>query len=388
MRSIADPSRVRQVLVNLMSNAVKFSPEGGRVRVSAKSQGEKVRIEVRDEGAGIHPSHLGRLFQPFSQLASGKAISGGAGLGLSIVRELVEKMRGQVGVETQVGAGSTFWFTLPSAAQETTAAQVRPRESFKPKSLASRSVALVVEDIAEDGRALDDLLSRAGYDVRISPNAEAALRELGTLEPALIVVDLGLPGMPGHVLIPRLREMEKMKAIPIVAITARSISEPERQELQSSGATWVAQKGVMTAAGFLEQLEARKQASSAIPARLRVLVVDDVAANRRVAKEMLSETRFEVVDVASARAALDLLEQESFDVVLMDIQMPEMDGIEATRTIKSRERTRGLPVIAVTAQAMVGDRDRALAAGCIGYVAKPVGRSELIATIDEAVARA
>jgi signal transduction histidine kinase/CheY-like chemotaxis protein/CHASE3 domain sensor protein len=383
----ADPGRLRQVAVNLLGNAVKFGAEGGRVRVVARAQGGAVRVEITDDGQGIAESDVHRLFQPFSQLAGGRAHGGGAGLGLSIVKQLVQQMRGSVGVRSKPGHGATFWFELPRSG-------ALPIGSDRPPAAPTvTGSALVVEDRASDAETIAELLGRAGYDVTTVARAEQALDALVTLRPHIILVDLGLPGMPGEVLIERLARMPEIASVPIVALTGRALTEPERQELLASGASFVAQKGVMTGAGFLGSLRglapvsraAGRSDANARAAPVRVLVVDDVEVNRRVLREMLPHATHAVQAASSAREALELLTTETFDIVLMDVQMPEMDGLAATRAIHAAARTRDLPVVAVTAQAMVGDRERAVAAGCVGYLAKPVGRAELIAAIASAI---
>ncbi len=387
LRAVADPDRLRQIVVNFLSNAIKFSPAGSVVSVHARVTDQHVRIEVRDRGAGISRDDAKKLFAPFSQLKAGKA-AGGAGLGLSISRRLVELMSGEIGVESEVGKGATFFFTLPvsagavdgrkTAVSRTTSSGLHSAVVRGPK----RRV-LIVEDDAKHARATQEILGRAGHDVQVVGSAEAAISALETRKVDLLIVDLELPSMSGLSLIEQLRIEEaatpKTKPTAIVVLTGRDLSADERGKLEKR-VDLVAEKGVMTGAGFLDAISGVCDRSS-VSGKQRILVVDDSAINRSVLRAMLESAGFEVAEAERARDGIRMAQEVPPMVILMDIRMPDMNGLDATRALREDPRTGATPVIAVSAQAMTGDRELAFEAGCVAYVTKPVARQELLTAI-------
>ncbi|HEU4404647.1 MAG TPA: ATP-binding protein, partial [Polyangiaceae bacterium] len=292
----ADRDRLRQVLVNLASNAIKFTPPGGSVVLRASAAPGRVRFEASDTGVGISPEDQARLFQPFVQAESGRAQRDvGTGLGLSICKRLVEMMGGEIGLTSEPGRGSTFAFTLPladAAAAPPAPEAARPRATprhppapFRPAATAAgpRRKALVVDDDPMHARVAESVLSRGGYEVAREPSAEAALARLERERPDLLIVDLGLPGMPGSALLERVRARRALRRLPVVVLTSRDLGEGESRDLARL-ADLVAQKGVMTEEGFLSSLEGL----FARPRGASVLVVDDNEANRRVVRALIA----------------------------------------------------------------------------------------------------
>jgi signal transduction histidine kinase/CheY-like chemotaxis protein/CHASE3 domain sensor protein len=381
-RCTADRNRVRQVLVNLLANAVKFSVEGGVVDLSASRVAEGIRIEVSDHGVGISPDDQRHLFQPFTQL--GEHGTSGTGLGLSISKRLVELMGGVMGVQSEPGRGSTFFFTLPEASSEPSGRVTLPARPVGPAAERSGSGILLVEDDPGDARVTESVLSRQGYRVRVATTAEAALNQLEEMVPAMVIIDLGLPGMSGFALIERIRANPRWDGIRLVVLTARDLSKAEEQQL-SARVALVATKGIMTGAGFLETIGDLCGPELQGP---RVLVIDDSQMNRRVVAAMLTPAGYRVVEAGNAAAGLDIAFGEPPAVILMDIRMPGMDGLEATARLRADARTRAVSIIALSAQAMPGDREKALEAGCVEYITKPVARHELLRAVGEAISRA
>jgi two-component system chemotaxis sensor kinase CheA len=383
---VADGDRVRQVIVNLLSNAVKFTPRGGKVTLSARVERDRVRVEVADTGVGIAATDASLLFQPFSQVDRGAA-AGGTGLGLSICKRLIELMGGEIGFTSEPGRGSVFFFTLPVASGA--GAPLRPPAPEPARHLehAARGTVVVVEDEPTDARVTEEVLAGGGYQVRAVRTGEEALDLLETVKPEVVVVDLGLPGMSGFALVQRVRE-KLDGAVAIVVLTARDLTTDERTRLDAS-VDLVAQKGMMTGGGFLDAIGSLRGRTKRdrVTGGGRVLVVDDSEVNRRVVKAVLSPAGYDVVEAPDAAAGLAIAREQPPRIVLMDIRMPGMDGLEATRELAADPRTRGIPVVAVSAQAMAGDRDRALAAGCVAYVAKPIGRQELLDVVSAAIRR-
>ncbi|MGH7285549.1 MAG: ATP-binding protein, partial [Polyangiaceae bacterium] len=298
----ADPDRVRQIMVNLLSNAIKFTPASGDVVVAANEDARAARIEVRDTGIGISPDDARKLFSPFTQLESG-VNAGGAGLGLSISKRLVELMSGEIGVDSAVGRGSIFYFTLPRAGEKGKALEPTNAQSREPKKWASKRRVLVVEDDPKHLHAIEELLARAGHDVHTATGPASAMTDVEQFGPELIVVDLGLPNRAGFDLVEGLAARKKSnvgtKKLAIVALTNRSLSAEERSLLAKS-ADLVAEKGVMTGAGFLDSIAALLE-QSAPRKKARILVVDDSAINRSVLRAMLESAGFEVVEADRAK---------------------------------------------------------------------------------------
>jgi PAS domain S-box-containing protein len=411
----ADRARVRQVMVNLLSNAIKFTPQGGAVSIRAEVEPQYVRVRVVDSGIGIDPAQAHRLFQPFSQLETGaQRRFGGTGLGLSISKQLVEKMGGEIGFTSTLGAGATFWFTLPRSDTTTSPTPPQPsraaervtpppRVPVSPPSIhpdvravpaTDRPTVLVVEDAGPDAEIVATVVSRAGYAVMHATTAEEALSTLETSAASLLIVDLGLPGMSGTMLLERVRAMPGRERLPMIVLTARDIDSAERARIGLSTAH-VIRKGSLSRNALVSLLHELcppmgiPVANDVAPknAPLRVLVVDDNHMNRRVLRSMLVNFGCEVIEAVDGPTAVELATKELPALVLMDIQMPGMDGMEATRVLQKNLVTKAIPVVAVTAHAMQGDAERFLDAGCVGYVSKPVARTALASAVDQALGR-
>jgi PAS domain S-box-containing protein len=376
----ADPDRVRQVLLNLASNAVKFTPAGGTVTVDAVYDDTGVRVAVTDTGIGIAKADAPRLFAPFSQLDSGyNRRFQGTGLGLSVCKGLVDLMGGTIGFTSEPGKGSTFFFTLPSASSAPRDDAAPPSPPPSSTAPLARATVLLVEDGEPDARVIAGGLRKAGYVVVRARSAEEALARIDTVKPSLLIVDIGLPGMSGFELVAQIRARAAWKRTPIAVLSAHDISAEDRARLAASVEV-VARKGDMTR----EELVARLVEIS-VPPRLRALVVDDSEPNRKVVRTLLERVGCEVIEVADAEGAIRAAREEALGVILMDVQMPGMDGLTATGHLKADPATSAIPIVAVTAHAMAGDAERAKAAGCVAYVSKPVARARLYEAIDLAL---
>ncbi len=392
---IGDASRIRQVLINLVGNAIKFtdrgevvvSVEAGRVETSAEPT-LVLQFGVSDTGIGIPAEKQRSIFQPFEQ-ADGSTTRrfGGTGLGLTISNRLVEMMGGRIWVESQEGAGSLFRFTVP--VQLSGEASVQALEEDEVRGVP----ALVVDDNATNRRILAESLSRWGMRVVEADCGAAAIRALDSSSepPRLILSDVHMPEMDGFELAAYLKR--KVETARIVMLTSGSrAGDPERCRQLGVEAYLVKPVGqselrstVLRVLGIatprVEGLAQRGAEESG--ALWRILLAEDNAVNRTVAQRMLQGDGHRVVAVSNGREALAAWEREAFDVVLMDVQMPVMDGFEATAEIRARERSGGgrTAILAMTAHAMSGDRERCLAAGMDGYVAKPVHKAELTEAI-------
>ena len=391
-----DPGRIRQVLTNLLGNAIKFTERGEvvvRVTVEATPSAEHVqlRFEVRDTGIGIAQANLARLFEAFTQ-ADGSTTRkyGGTGLGLAISKRLVELMGGQIGVTSAPGEGSTFWFTARLKIQSHGVA-----ESPSPVDLEGRYV-LVVDDNATNRIILRHQLAAWGVRTHlVSSGADAlvALQEAAATGRRfdVAIVDHQMPGMDGMALARAMRIRRDAAETRIIMMTSIGNPAPADQ-LAATGIDVCLTKPVKRArireclaqvlASGSHTVSAAPVATEATPAPVtlgRVLVAEDNSVNQRVAQLHLRKLGYVVDVVGNGAEAVDAVAKVPYDVVLMDCQMPEMDGYEATRTI--REQGRDIPIIAMTANALIGDRERCLEAGMDDYISKPVDMQQLRAVL-------
>ena len=383
-----DPSRLRQVLLNLAGNAVKFTHEG-EVVIRAELQettptGVLVRFEVSDTGIGIPEEHRVHLFEPFSQAdTSTTRRYGGTGLGLAICQQLVAAMGGELGVSSEPGTGSTFWATVPLTFA------VEPEQPPPPSAEVLAGLRVIVVDDNETNRViLHDQLSAWGMSVETVADGEAALALMRTAlreeQPFdLGVLDLCMPGMDGLELGRRIAADGALAHTPLVLLT--SGPDVGQAEANAAGIAASLTKPVLLTRlrTVLRTLVATPpRASVAVPAarrasvRGRVLVVEDGEINQLVATGILESLGYEVDLADDGYQALDALERATYDAVLMDVRMPNLDGYGATAEIRRREGTDAhTPIIAMTASAIEGDREECLAAGMDDYISKPIDRA-------------
>ncbi len=403
-RLVGDPRRLRQVVINLVGNAVKFTEEGevevGIAVEEALPDAVCLRLWVRDTGIGIAPEKQARIFDSFSQVDSSTSRRfGGSGLGLAISQQLVELMGGRIWVESEEGKGSTFFCTirLGLGTPKTKRTDLVSLRGLK---------VLVVDDHATNRRILEEILKSWAMEVELVESGAAAIAALeaatqasaSSAEPPfdLVLMDLMMPAMDGLETVAIIRESAAFAHVPVLLLSsadragysarsrslgiAHSLLKPVKQSdlLEAISEAVAAVPPKETRRG-----EAPKDESGAVERR-RILLAEDGAINQQVAVRLLEERGHSVVVVSNGRAAVEQVAAQPFDVVLMDVQMPTMDGLEATAAIRRAEAQTGghVPIIAMTAHAMKGDRDRFLAAGMDGYVAKPVRPHELYAAVE------
>ena len=387
-----DPGRLRQILVNLVGNAVKFSQQGEiLVHVSVEREtGSQVwlRFEVTDKGIGIAPEVIKTLFSPFTQ-ADGSTTRkyGGTGLGLAISRALVHKMNGEIGVRSTLGVGSTFWFTAQFEKQEN-----MPRLAKAPDSLSNLPV-LIVEDNATNRKILDYYLRSWGMcpkAVSSGPEALDLLRSRAAHQPfRLALVDWQMPEMDGITLSKEIRA-GCCPDLPLILLTSfgdLSICKSMRQRLFADCLTKPIAKAQLLESILGALAQAEENAPPATPAAtvvkqcrdiatgkpIHILVAEDNAVNQKVALWQLHKLGYRAEAVANGLEVLEACKRFEYDIVMMDCQMPEMDGYQATRELRQREAgTRRTTVIAMTASARIEDRERCLEAGMDDYVSKPI----------------
>jgi len=392
-----DPGRLRQVVLNLLGNAIKFTSSGEVVLnvslVSIQNDKTKLRFEVSDTGIGIAPDVQPGLFQAFVQADSSTTRRfGGTGLGLAICKRLSELMDGSIGVTSKEGSGSTFWFTATLDAPDEPASII----SFPP-SLLPEHHALIVDDNATNRKLLTHLFTAWGLPHRTAESAREALKEMHTAVAAgrpfsLVVLDHHMPDIDGLGLARLLQQETTIPRAPLVLLTSRGERLPQK-EMDAHGLMACELKPLHPEKlrGTLSRVLAASRPIPAVtvtspapaapqtrPLRATILVAEDNPVNQKVTLLQLRSLGYAADIVSNGRLALDALRRRHYELVFMDAQMPEMDGMEATRRIRAAQKAGeagfapGLKIIAMTASAMSGDREACLESGMDDYLAKPV----------------
>jgi two-component system sensor histidine kinase/response regulator len=368
-----DPGRLRQVLTNLVGNAIKFTNAGEvTVHVTVVERGDSplVRVDVVDTGAGMTPEVSAKVFEPFTQADSSTTrLHGGTGLGLTITRQLVELMGGRCGVESEAGAGSRFWFTV----RFESATPARPDSSGALVGV----TALVVAAGACTGAVVERLLVGWGCDVSVAPPCDMAAG--GPFQVAVVDTGVGanralelartLAGRGSRVILLTTTGAEVAEFTPV----SKPVRRARLHEAVVAALAPADRRPVLRSAA----------AQGPVPAAGRILLVEDEPVNVQVSTRMLEKGGFVVDLAANGAEAVEAMAAGSYDAVLMDCQMPVMDGYEATARIRAREAAGGrrTPIIAMTASARQEDLDRCIAAGMDDYVSKPVRGSHLLSVV-------
>ncbi len=409
---IGDPGRVRQVLTNLVGNAIKFTACGHvLVDVGAEPRddgGARFRFRVMDTGIGIPPEAQERIFQKFVQAdASTTREYGGSGLGLAISKQLVELMKGEIGLQSCPGEGSTFWFALPLRIDPA----AKPRPLPQPAEREAMRV-LVVDDSEPSRRVLAEQLDRWGLRCTPAASGAQALQALaegaGAGQPFQIaLLDMDMPEGDGEALARAIKADGMLAGTVLILLSpggqmgsleriaeagfAAVVTKPVRPSLLQEAllAAWAARSHGQRAALITRHDVAARRAKAprdrkpGATVQARVLVVEDNPVNQRVTHLMLDGMGCRIDVAADGREAVTMVGRIPYDVVFMDCQMPELDGYEATRQIRRAENgARRVPIIALTAHAMQSDRDRCLAAGMDDFIAKPIRREQLHAALE------
>jgi CheY-like chemotaxis protein len=400
---VGDPLRLGQILINLSNNAVKFT-DSGEIVVSTeliKKDGAQVTLKfsVQDTGIGMTEEQAANLFQPFAQADSSTTRKyGGTGLGLTISKRQAEMMGGEIWVESEQGRGSTFSFTANFGL-----GKEKAKIQYKPASELRGMRVLVVDDNATSREILQEMLESFTFEVTVAASGPEGITELENAEEdkpfGLVVMDWKMPGMDGIEASKHIKNHKRLsKTPPIILVTAYGREEVMQQAdevalegflLKPVSASMLFDT-IMQAFGEslpeTTRIAQRREQETESLEHIRganILLVEDNEINQQVAKEILEGAGLKVTLAADGREAVNAVNESSYDVVLMDIQMPVMDGYAATREIRKNENFKELPIIAMTAHAMAGDEDKSLEAGMNGHVTKPIDPDHLFSTLQK-----
>lgn len=399
---MGDPTRLRQILINLAGNSLKFT-EKGEITINAKilkREDDEVSLHftVKDTGIGIPKEKQAKIFESFSQVDSSTTRKyGGTGLGLSICKQLAELMGGKIWVESVINKGSTFHLTLPSVVAEKP--EARGEEVISPEIKNLRI--LIVDDNYTNRMILREIVSLWGALPKEAEDGFSALEELkfaiDRSKPyQLILSDKNMPKMDGFELIKKIREIPEYRKVPIVILSSNR-EEADLKKIEELGVSDFILKPIRRSRlynaivkGIVKEISKsvvkKYDIGSAIKDKLfKILLAEDNLINQKLTVRLLEKQRWQTTVANNGKEALDLLDNNEFDFILMDVQMPEMDGIEATREIRKREEETGkhIPIIALTANAFQEDKKKCLEAGMDEYATKPIKINELFSIIEK-----
>jgi signal transduction histidine kinase/DNA-binding response OmpR family regulator len=407
---VSDADKCRHILQNLVGNAVKFT-EKGQVTVTAEirrsevgSQRSEILIRVADTGIGIAADQLPHIFDEFRQADDSTSRKyGGTGLGLAIAKKYAEMLGGAITVESTPGKGSAFTFRLPLALEvpddshaSDCGHQLAERAAgTAPATGGQGQRLLLVEDSEPAIIQLTDILETAGYRVQAARNGTEALAQIGQAPPDAMILDLMMPEVDGFHVLKTIREFARTAQLPVLILTAKHVTKEELSFLKSNHIHQLIQKGDINKAGLLDsvaRMVAPPQAQEApLPSRRRrsvhpgrpvILVVEDNPDNLRTARALLGDG-YQLVEATDGQAGVEQARAHQPDLILMDIALPVMDGFAALAALREDEALRQIPVIAVTASAMRGNREEILAHGFDGYISKPVEHEALFKLLGE-----
>ena len=400
---VGDPLRLGQILINLSNNAVKFTDTGEIVVSAELVKNDKAQVtlkfSIQDTGIGMTAEQAAKLFQPFVQADTSTTRKyGGTGLGLTISKRLAEMMGGEIWVESEQGRGSTFSFTANFGL-----GKERAKKRFKPASELRGMKVLVVDDNATSRSILQEMLKSFSFEVSLAASGEEGITELEAASKdkpfKLVIMDWKMPGMDGIEASKRIKHHIGLSKIPPIILVTAYGREEIMQQAEEVGLEGFLLKPVNPSMLFdtimqtfgeavseTSRVAQRHEQEAEALKHIRgawVLLVEDNEINQQVALEILEGAGLNVSLVENGQEAVSAVKEKDYDAVLMDIQMPVMNGYEATGAIRSDPRFEDLPIIAMTAHAMAGDEDKSLKAGMNGHVTKPIDPGQLFATLQK-----
>lgn len=401
----SDLSKCQHILQNIIANAVKFTKEGS-VDITAAVSGDELQITVTDTGIGIDQDQLRYIFDEFRQADERIARTyGGSGLGLSIAKKYARLLNGSIDVKSTVGKGSAFTLRLPLTLSlhplKSSAVEIKdyplPAGGGDHPSLPAgkERTILIVEDSEPAVIQIKDILTGQGYQVRVARNGKEALEQIGVALPDAMILDLMMPEVDGFTVLRMIRAVEKTAQIPVLILTAKQITREELKVLKGNHIHQLIQKGDISRSGLLAAVErmvsgpsdqelpaAKRPARPDILKRPTILVVEDNPDDLVTVRALLKD-HYTVIEATDGRSGIEHVKARTPDLILMDLSMPVMDGFTVLDAIRREEHLKHIPVIAVTARAMKGDREEILSYGFNGYLSKPVDGALLELTIKE-----
>jgi CheY-like chemotaxis protein/nitrogen-specific signal transduction histidine kinase len=403
---VGDLGRIRQIIVNLIGNSIKFTEEGNitlEVRLESEDKDRvELRFDVTDTGIGMPREKLDLIFNPFTQVDSSSTRKyGGTGLGLAIVSQLVDLMMGRIWVTSELGKGSSFHFTCRFGAGRV----VGEDGGAHDPDLLNGLTVLVVDDNATNRKIFQKILEKWSMKCIVASDGHEAIEILGFAHASgkkisIALIDVMMPGMDGFGLAEKIRNDPDLSGLRIIMMTS-TMSEGGSERCIELGVEAYLRKPISQADLFhtmalypeklsLPMKDDQSGAQTLKPlAPLKVLLAEDNPVNQKMAKLTLEKKGHIVTIAENGRQAMEKSGTEEFDIILMDVQMPEVDGLEATRAIREREKVSGkrIPIVAMTAHAVKGDEEMCLDAGMDGYVSKPISRSQLFETIRKVISK-
>ena len=387
----SDLKKCRHILQNIVGNAVKFT-EKGKVEIFAKNEENTLLIEISDTGIGISKSQMNHIFDEFRQADNSTSRKfGGTGLGLSIAKKYSEMLGGTITVESMVGEGSVFSLRLPLQFSEEAAEIVEIQQSIdsvilKHASETDGKTILLVEDSEPAIIQLTDVLQEGGYRLQVARNGMEALERIGQTIPDAMILDLMMPGMDGFDVLKTLRGEDRTAHVPVLILTAKHITKEELHFLKRNNIHQLVQKGDINRKDLLKAVEDMAFKGKRVPYKPIgdsmpiILVVEDNPDNMVTARALLSD-HYKVLEAVDGNEALSMARMYLPNLILMDIELPGMDGIETFKIIRSDVYMQNIPVVALTASAMTSERESILAFGFDGYIAKPIDEEVFTSTI-------
>jgi len=396
----SDLDKCGHVVRNILGNAVKFT-ETGVVEAAVRTSGAVVEIAVTDTGIGISPEYIPHIFDEFRQAdGSTSRRFGGTGLGLAIAKKYAVMLGGDISVTSAPGKGSTFTLKLPLSAPVGKTFPTAPAAAPAPahskvsiKTDGAGATILLVDDSEPSIVQMRDILEEHGYRIDVARGGKEAIDRIETIVPDAIILDLMMPGVDGFDVLKSVREAKRTAHVPVLVLTAKHITKEELRFLTRNNVRQLIQKGDVNRDDLLGAVAAMmprpsaetaeafvKQKPRAIEGKPVVLVVEDNPDNMLTMKALLAE-HYSVIEAADGPTGVELARSRKPHLILMDVGLPGKDGVEAFKAIRSGRETAHIPVIAVTASALVSDRETILAHGFDAYVAKPIDAAELFACI-------
>ena len=387
----SDLKKCRHILINIVGNAVKFT-EKGKVEIFAKKEVDGLLIEVSDTGIGISESQMKHIFDEFRQADNSTSRRfGGTGLGLSIAKKYTQMLGGTITVESSLGEGSVFSIRLPLQFSEDAAEIVEIQQSIdtvllKHASETDGKTILLVEDSEPAIIQLTDVLQEGGYRMQLARNGMEALERIGQTIPDAMILDLMMPGMDGFEVLKTLRGEDRTAHVPVLILTAKHITKEELHFLKRNNIHQLVQKGDINRNDLLKAVEDMAFKGTKVPSTPIgdsmpiILVVEDNPDNMVTAKALLSD-HYKVLGAVDGDEAISMARLYLPNLILMDIELPGMDGIETFKIIRNDVYMHNIPVVALTASAMIAERESILAYGFDGYIAKPIDEEVFTSTI-------